>query len=154
MSPRYLLLFFLLILAGFLQNTDVFNIYGIKPNIMLVFLIACSFFISDFLIYSSLVLAAVILLIFPGGFFVDGIILGGLSILAYSLVRFFDLRIFYGNLLLVALLTPLFYLLTAPAFILAYPFLVFGEIFYNLVLGVILFKTFEKYFSPQWLKTN
>lgn len=149
MNSRYPLIFLLLILAGLLQNTDVLNFYQIKPNLVLVFLIAISFFIPNFLTYLGLVLVGLILIAFRPGFEPEAAVLGLLAVLSFSLVRFLNLQMVYNNFLLIGASTLLFYLLTAPSFILQNPLLVFGEMVYNLVLGVIFFRIFET-----WLKTN
>lgn len=146
---KYIFLVLLVILVGTLQSTNVLNLYGIKPNLLLIVLISASFFISDTLIYLSLVFLGMIMLSFKGGFELEQLVLGILSIASFFAGRRLHWQPFLMNLSFIGIGTIIFYFLISPAFILNNLFLVSGEVIYNLAFGVIFFKIFER-----WLTTS
>lgn len=144
MIYKYFLTFLLLVVTGLLQNTNLLTFYQIKPNLMLVFLIASSFFIPSLFIYLGLVLLSGILAGFRNGLELERIVLGLLGIWSFSLGRFLGWKLIYNNFFLIGISTPTFYLLTNPAFILSNWSIVLVELVYNLILGAVVFKVFEK----------
>lgn len=149
MKIRLIAATFIFVLAGMLQNTGFFVAFGIKPNLLLVAMVAISFFIKDIWTYLSFVLAAVVLVIVGGGIALEQIVLAGLGLAAFPVGRYLHWQPFFNNFLMIGAGTVLFYLLTAPAFLISDWQAVVGEIVYNLVWGWIFFELFSR-----WLKTN
>jgi hypothetical protein len=137
MSAKLIWLFLLTIFLALLQNTNLLIFYGIKPNLVLVFLIALSFFITDIFIYLYFVLVGVIFL----GF--EQLAIALPAILSFAVGRRLHWQPFFNNLLLVSAGTIVFYLLVGWSSV------VLGEIIYNLVVGSAFFALIEK-----CLKTN
>jgi hypothetical protein len=146
---KYIFLVLLVILVGILQSTTVLNLYGIKPNLLLIVLIAASFFVSDTLIYLSLVFLGMIMLSFKGGFELEQLVLGILSIASFFAGQRLHWQPFLMNLFFIGIGTIIFYFMISPAFIFNNSLLVSGEVIYNLALSAIFFKLFSA-----WLTTN
>ena len=153
MTSRQVILFLTVFVSGLLQNTNILNVYGIKPNITLAVLIAASFFLADFLVYLAAVLFVIVILIFQGSFQAEQLILGLLAIAAFFAEKQLHWRPILGNLVLIGAGTVIFYLLSSPAFLIGNPALVLGELAYNLFLGIIFFKIFESWLTNSILKT-
>lgn len=143
MTIKQAVLFLAVFVSGLLQSTDILNIYGIKPNIVLAVLIAASFFLTNFLIYFSLILLAIITLLFQGGLQSEQLILGILASAAFLAEKKLHWWPILNNLVLIGMGTVIFYLLSSPAFLIGNPLLVLGELTYNLVLGSLFFKLFH-----------
>lgn len=142
MKLRLLAATLIFILAGLFQNTGFFSIFGIKPNLLLTAVIALSFFVSDFLIYSSFVIMGAILLAFTGGFWAEQLIFAALALAIFPICRYLRWQPIFNNLLLIGAGTILFYLLSSPTFLMTNWLFVAGELVYNLVWGVIFFELF------------
>lgn len=142
---KLILIFSLIIILGLLQNTGILSFYGVKPNLLLAFLISISFFTHDFLIYLSFILISVILLNFQIGFALEQIIFALLTIVAFFIGRRLHWKHIFNNLLLIGASTILFYLLTSPDFLISNWLTVLLETIYNLIFGLVFFKFFEKW---------
>lgn len=130
---KVLILFILLIAAaGIIQNTQLFSIYGIKPDIVLVILLTAIPFFANFLDYLILILFAGILLQAPVGFLI-------VSAAAYFFGRYFNWRQSLNNGVLIIFATVVFYLLSAPMFLYQNWNIVLAEIGYNLILGGVFY---------------
>ncbi len=139
----------IVIVAGLIQNTGFLVFYGIKPNLLLVALIALSFFLTDLFIYAGFIMLAIILLTISGGCCLDSTVFAAIVFAAPFIGRRLHWQPLLNNLLLVGAGTFLFYLSASPVFLITNWMLVIGELIYNLVMGWILFEVFER-----CLKTN
>ncbi len=139
----------LLLLAGLLQNTEALSFFGIKPNLLLAMTIAASFFVSEMALYLFLVVAAVFLLKFSGGVELESLVFALAAVSAAWLGGRLHWRPDFNNLVLVAGGTLLFYLIADASYLVASWPQVLLELVYNLAVGMVLFKSFER-----WLKTS
>ncbi|MEK7590266.1 MAG: hypothetical protein AAB454_00985 [Patescibacteria group bacterium] len=138
---RKLILFILLVAAAsIIQNTQLFSVYGIKPDITLVVLLTAIPFVTNFLDYLILVFSAGILLQAPAGFLI-------VSSAAYLIGRRLIWRQSLNNAILIISATIVFYLLSAPLFLYKNWNVVLAEIIYNLILGGVFYFTL-------WSKRN
>ena len=149
MNPKLIAAILIFVLAGLFQNTGFFSIFGIKPNLLLAALVALSFFVKDILVYSSFILAAVILLFFQSGIMAEQLVLALIGLAAFPVGRRLPGSPLFNNLLMVGAGTILFYLFVAPSFLISAWPAVIGELVYNLLWGFIFFNIFEL-----CLKTN
>jgi hypothetical protein len=117
---------------------------GVKPNLILVFLTVTIFFVENFFLYFLLVMAAY--LSFKANPILDFtvIILCLIMSAAFWVNKIFPGQALFNLLFLIFLNTTFFYLIVNYSFIINHPFLFFGEMFYNLVLAVILYETIVK----------
>ena len=130
---RKLILFILLVAAAsIIQNTQLFSVYGIKPDITLVVLLTAIPFVTNFLDYLILVFSAGILLQAPAGFLI-------VSSAAYFIGRRLIWRQSLNNAILIISATIVFYLLSAPLFLYKNWNVVLAEIIYNLILGGVFY---------------
>lgn len=135
---------FVIILAGLAQNTNLFVVYGIKPNLILSALIALSFFLSDFFIYAGLIVLAIILLTVSGKCCFDSLVFTVIVFAAPFIGRRLHWQPIFNNLLLIGAGTVLFYLFSTPSFLITNWLFVAGELVYNLVAGWIFFEIFKR----------
>lgn len=143
MKLKFTLAVLIFVLAGLFQNTEFFTVFGIKPNLLLIALVAISFFIKGIQAYLNFVLASIMLSSVSGGISTEQIVLAGLALAAFPAGRYLHWQPVFNNFLIIGVATALFYLFTAPAFMLSGWQVVVGEIVYNLFVGYLLFKTFE-----------
>lgn len=130
---KKLILFILLVAAAsIIQNTQLFSIYGIKPDIVLVILLTAIPFFANILDYLILILFAGILLQAPVGFLI-------VSAAAYFFGRYLNWRQSLNNGVLIISATVVFYLLSAPMFLYQNWNIVLAEIGYNLILGGVFY---------------
>ena len=146
---RFLLVLLIVLLAGVLQNTHFLNLAGVKPNLLLVVLIAASFFIEEATVYILLVLIAAILLKFQASLELELVVFALLALAAGLIGKRLHWLPIFNNLVLVAGATVLFYLLTEPAYLVGSLGAVGIELVYNLFFGIVFFKLLG-----QCLKTN
>ena len=134
---------FLVLLAGFLQHSPVFSVFGVRPDFVLVLLLTLSFVIDKFPAYLWLVVLGLFCLKFQSGF--DGSLLGiGLfSVAAFWLGREMPSLWILNNTILVSAATLVSYLLAKPSFILSNWLVVVAEILYNLIIGSLMFLAFS-----------
>ena len=141
---RLFFLIFLTILFSFVQTTG-FSIFGVKPNLALMAVVAVSFFISDIWEGFLLVLMSALILKF-------GPEVGNKEIIIFSLIgaaavfskRYLIWQQLINCLILLVVATLLFYVFLSPSFIFSRIFL--QEISYNIISGIIIFA------SLRWLK--
>src|SRR3989338_5944357 len=81
----------LVIAAGILQNTDLLNIAGVKPNLSLAALIVLGFFINKFTDYLILILISALLIKTAAGFEISIIVFAAIPAIFYFARR----RYFY-----------------------------------------------------------
>lgn len=139
----------IIIAAGFVQNTGLFVLYGIKPDLLLSALIALSFFLPDIFIYGGFIVLAVIFLTLSGNCCFDSVAFTLIVFAAPFIGRRLHWQPLFNNLFLIGAGTILFYLLASPTFLINNWPLVIGELIYNLVMGWIFFQIFDL-----CLKTN
>lgn len=149
MRLKLIVAILIFVLAGLFQNTHVFAVFGVKPNLLLIALISLSFFIKDIRVYLNFVLASILISSVGGGISTEQIVLAVLTLAVFPAGRYFRWQPTFNNLLIIGVATPIFYLLTAPAFLLSGWQVVSGEIVYNLLWGFVLFEIFSL-----CLKTN
>ncbi|MDP1719217.1 MAG: hypothetical protein Q8L24_02210 [bacterium] len=133
----------LVVLAGLIQNTDLFSIWGIKSNLLLAVMIAVSLFIDSFSWYLLLVLLSVILVRFGVGFRPELLVMAFLLITAYWMRRVLPWRPSIVNCFLVAVTTILFYLLADASYLFDAPFAVAGEIVYSILFCILIYDFFR-----------
>ncbi|OGY65851.1 MAG: hypothetical protein A3A16_02180 [Candidatus Harrisonbacteria bacterium RIFCSPLOWO2_01_FULL_44_18] len=129
----------LVIAAGILQNTDLLNIAGVKPNLSLAALIVLGFFINKFTDYLILILISALLIKTAAGFEISIIVFAAIPAIFYFLRRLLPWRASLNNLILIFAGTLLLYLLIDPAFISRGVGIFISEAAYNLILGAVLF---------------
>lgn len=137
--PMFGLGFLLVAAAGFIQNTDALNAFGVKPNLTLVVLVALSFFVPKFYEYLILVLEAVLLLRFETRFEVSLLIFAGLAFVVFWLCEKMPSSNFLNNMILAGTATILFYLISDWFFFARETALIFKEAVYNIAIGMIVF---------------
>lgn len=147
MSFYKLIILFLLVAAlGILQNTDILNVYGVKPNLILAFLIATSFFLDSIPLFLLLVIVSAVFLRFSGGWEWELLVLAVLVVFAAWTGRIIAWRPVFSVAFLIGIGTMLFYLAVGRQFLLAAWPTVLGEMGYNAILGVLVYKwlSYEK----------
>ena len=133
-----LALIFVLV-AGVLQNTDILNIYGIKPNITLTVLLTLSFAITSLSHYLFLLLIAAVLLKFEIGLEATNLVFIVLALIGFFINRKVSGEAFFNNLFLIAGATLFFYLLVDINFLYQNILTVFWEMLYNISLGALVY---------------
>lgn len=128
---RLLLFIVLVAAAGLAQNTNLFNFYGLKPDLTLAVLITLLPLVGGFYDYLAVTLAAL--------FFIRSEIFALAALAAYPTARYLPWSQFGNNIFLITAGTLVIYLFSAPAWAAQNPFLVLGEVIYNLVLGSALY---------------
>ena len=147
---KFLFVVPILVALGVAQSTDLLNFFGAKPNFLLVMMIALIFFTANILDYFALTLIAVILTGIQSGLSLEQLALAGISLLAFLIAQKIHWHPFFTNLVFIISGTFIFYILSEPAFILAYPKVIILEIFYNLILGILLFKIIKDIFKREF----
>lgn len=132
------------ILLGLLQHLDIFNIFGVKPNLIFVFLLAVCFFEISFIFYLILVLISYLLLRLNFNFDLSTSVLSLLLIFGYGLAKIFPWQQIINLMFLIIILNTAFYLIISFQFVMNNTSLLIGEILYNLVLGSIFYSFFSK----------
>jgi hypothetical protein len=132
-------LFFLILiigLAAFLQSFG-FSILGVKPDLALAAVITASFFIENILQGFLLVALAALILKFSPGFEPEIAVLSLIGVVAVIVKKYLPWHYFFGNLILIAGGTLVFYAFLAPNLIISFIFL--EELVLNLAAGSIIF---------------
>jgi hypothetical protein len=128
-----------LVVGATLQSGEFLTAFGVKPNLILVLFAVFSFFIPRFFPYVLLVVLGGALLRFSSGFSWDIAALTIVGLLFYYVRDRFLSSGLIGSLVFIFLGTVLFYLLLAPSFVYHEGVVVVKELFYNGLLGIILF---------------
>lgn len=144
----------LIIVAGVLQNSNLFNIFGVKPNLSLVVLAALGFFAGRFLDYLILVLISGLLLKTEPGFEFAAAAFIGVVILLYFSERFLPWRSIINNLVLVAFGTAIMYFVINPGFVIANLGVFLGEMMFNLSLGSAIFLALSRFYEKEISKVR
>lgn len=133
-------------LSGLLQSSALFSIFGVKPNLILIILIASAQWIEVFSAYLPVLLLGIILAQFFPGIGSESLSVGLIGLLAFGAAHRLHGRSSVNNLVLTVSGTVAFYLLTNAGHIFQSPWMLIGEVIYNAFLGII----FLKFFQP-WL---
>lgn len=141
---RFILAVGLLLLAGLIQNTGFFSVFGIKPNLMLAVLVAASFFAESFLIFLFLVAESLLFLRFGSGFQLELLVWTFLMSVVYFVGRVLPWRRSVNNLVLISVVTILFYLIVEFSYLAVAPLAVLGEIFYTSIFGFLIYDLFKQ----------
>lgn len=134
-------------LAGILQSTQMFNVLGVKPNLVMAIILTSLFFLS-FGEYLVLIMAGIISLKFFSGFENEALLFLALLFLAF-VVKKYILGAGTGSvLILVVSLTVIFYAIFMPQAILYNPHILFLELLYNCLISIVIYLfldlTYEK----------
>ena len=140
---RFFLLGALFFAVAALQQTPLVAAFGIKPNLVLAFLVALAFVVRRGAAYAVFLLFAVAVLLRQGT-----PVLAVLALCLIALATFFCKRIVPWQTRLAAVVcassaTVFFYLITGASFVLAHPGVVGAELVYTGVmswLGLLLFE--------------
>ena len=146
---KVLLAVFLIVMAGFLQNTNLINIAGIKPNLTLAILSTLAFFVTESAYYLLLVLIAVWFLRFESGLEFATSVFALVLLLVFWVRNFLPGKPFFNNLLLIALSTLLFNLVIDFKFFGGDFFTVLIEMLYNIILGGLAFFALSRLFKDE-----
>lgn len=146
---KFALVFLALVLLGLLQSTALLAIGGVKPNILLMFLIALAFFVEDLWQYIFFILVAGALLKTQGFFTPELLVFTVLALLAAWVAATWHAQPVINNIILAAAATLLFYLGTSPSYFVLHPGQLGIELVYNVVVSALLFNIFN-----QCLKTS
>ncbi len=146
-APKIFGISVLILVMGILQNTDLLLIAGVKPNLLLVLMIALAFFVEDAWLYGFYILECVALLA-SGGLFAPEIVTFVLLLLAAAWVsaRWHTQAILTAGLVFAAS-TVFFYIFSEPTYLLSSPGLIGIELVYNVVVGLLLFKICENFLN-------
>lgn len=142
MFKKNLILFLIIICFSFLQTVD-FSIFGVKPNLALVAVIAAAFFISDVWEGIFLTAIAVLILKFSPGFNVEILIFSLIAVASVIVKKYLPWHQIINLLFLIIVSTLLFYVFSAPALIISTLFA--KELFYNIITGFIIFAALNKF---------
>lgn len=133
----------LIVAAGLFQNTGIFSVWGIKPDLLLAVMVAVSLFIDSFAWYLFLVVLSVISVRFQSGFQPELLVFSFLLISVYGARRLLPWRPSVTNCFLVACGTILFYLLADASYLLGFPLAVAGEIIYTALFSILVYDFFR-----------
>src|SRR3989338_1560263 len=106
----------LVVIVGLMQNTTLVNIAGVKPNLILVLLLFFIPLTANFYEYLVLLLVAGSVLNLGGSFNGNVVVLLVALVFAYLIHRRLLWAKYFNNLILIALSTALFYVLSSPSF--------------------------------------
>lgn len=146
MDRRLIWFIILVAVAALLQQIPGFGIGGVRPNLVLIVVLALSFVTRGFLEYLILLAAAAVFI--NPGLKVTGAFLA-VVLIAYFFSKLLPWRALLSYLFLLALSTTGFYLLTAVSFIRKSPSLFFQELFYNLVIGGLFFIILSRFYEKR-----
>lgn len=136
---------FLVVGVAFLQGSN-FYILGVKPNWILAVFLALAF-TADFWFYLFLELIALVILRFQPALSWELGVLALIILLAFLAARRLPWKESVNFLVLAFVAPAMFYLLVNPKFLYLQPGVFLMELFYNLLLGLILFFILENYVS-------
>jgi len=133
--------------AGILQNTDILNIAGVKPNVALGVLISLSFIISEVLHFLVLLVVAAGILGFQPGSSAATLVFGALVLFVFFAHDRLPGRAFINNILLIGFTTIFFYIIVDFPFLRSNFLSVAYEVIYNVILGTVFLFSFKKIFK-------
>ena len=147
-KKRFWLIFatiILTLLAGAAQSGHLFAVAGIRPNLVLIFLVVAAFFVENLFLYCLFILAATTAIRFGPGISTEALALALVALLAFAVKQRAIWPGLWGSCILIFFGTFGLYLIVAPQFIYQHLSIVLMEIGYNLVLGTILFEAINFY---------
>ncbi len=141
---KFLLAIALVVFAGLIQNTGLFLIFGIRPNLLLALLVACSFFMESFAAYLGVLLGAIFFLRFESGFRPELLIFAVLAVSVFLVGRLLPWRQSVNNLVLTVIFVVLFYALADISYLWTGALAVAGEIVYTSIFGILFYDLFRQ----------
>ena len=142
--PRFFLVLASIVLLGLLQSTSLLAVGGVKPNVLLMFLIALAFFVSDIWQYSFFILVAGVLLKTQGSFAPELLVFTVLALLAAWVAGTWHTLPVLNNIVLAGVATILFHLAVGLSYLVSHPGQLGIELVYNLVISALLFQIFNQ----------
>ena len=138
MTQKRLFIIFFLIGLAITQHLGWLAFTGIRPNLVLVFLVILTPFLEDFIFYLVLIILSYLLLKLEPILDWPVLFLMGLLTISYPLARTLPWQRIFNQSFLIILVTVIFYFAISFKFVINNPILLIGEVLYNLVLGLIL----------------
>ncbi|MDP3998974.1 MAG: hypothetical protein Q8P76_00040 [bacterium] len=136
----------LVILAGFIQNTDWINLFGVKINLILASVLVLGLFINN--PWHRIILAIIgTALTGQPGWNTESLVLLALLIAAPYFKNYLFGQPAFNNIILIFTATIAFYLIINPGFLISYPAVVLLEVIYNLIFGSMLYFILEKKYA-------
>lgn len=127
---------FLIAIIGLLQSLSLIAFNGIKPNLVLVFLVVSIFSVKNLWQYAVLILISLFFLSY-GILSKELAIFAGIMFLAYYFKGLLSEHAFFSVLLLIGILTFAFYIISDPSFIFAHFGVFMKELFFNAIAGLV-----------------
>lgn len=137
--------FLIVALAAYAQVEGILKIGDVNPNLVLVAVIAFSFFAANFLHLLALILCAALLLMWQPGISYELLAFVALLSGAVFLKRFIRWQMALTSTALIGSVTLLYAIAANPEFVMRHPFILFGEFVYNMALGSVLFVIFGQF---------
>lgn len=146
-----IIVFLLVAVAAWLQNTEMLTLYGVKPNLALVLLIILAGITSSLVFFSSLVIVSVLVL--QNVFFVSWptIVFILLTFLIFFLLKRLPWRTTINIFTTIVLFSVIFLILVEPLFVINNVRVIIQELIYNVILGIILYSALFYFFKQQYL---
>ena len=135
---------FLVLAAGFLQHSPLLNAFGVKPNLILIALVALSFVATKAQQYIVLLMVGLAVMQFRDAPETELLALGILAFAAFVVGRRLPWRWIFNNGILLAVATVAFYLLTQSSFLYTHGVSVAVELLLNVFTGTLLFLSFAQ----------
>ncbi len=135
------------IALALIQSTDFVNVFGVKPDLLLVGLIVAIAFVPTFIHYCALVILGVLSLRFSLTFGKEFPIVGVIALVAFFISERLPGKAWINMILLIVIGTVAWYFLVDSSFIPEHPGIVFQEIAYNSIVGMALFWIAKRYFA-------
>lgn len=136
---RMTIMFLVVGLAALFQVSPVFELDGLRPNLVLAALVAFSFFLRESVAYLTAVFLALIVLRFRPEAELTALAMTLVAIAAFFAHNLIPGKPFINNIIIVALGTPLFYLIAESSFLLSGTITVLQEMVYNVFMGAVFF---------------
>ncbi len=141
---KFLLALLLVVLAGLIQNTGLFLVFGVKPDLLLAVLVAASFFLESFWAHLLLLALSVLLLRFESGFRPELLVFAFLAASVFLVSRRLPWRRSVSNFILIVAGVVIFYALADTAYLFNNIISVAAEIIYTGVFGVLFYDLFRQ----------
>ncbi|MDD5431097.1 MAG: hypothetical protein PHP03_02645 [Candidatus Pacebacteria bacterium] len=122
-----------------LQSAPVASVYGIKPNLVMIFLLVESIFMGNFPKYAALSVLGTVFLRFTSGLERESVVLFFLLIAAFIFKKYFIKKTLLSAVCLAGFSTLIFYLIADINFIIESPLLFVQETVYNVFIGIIFY---------------
>lgn len=135
----------LVLVAGLLQNSGFFSVFGIQPNLLWAVLVAASFFIESFPAYLLLLATSIVLLRFESGFRPELLVFGFLAVSVFLTNRRLPWRRSVNNLALISVGVVLFYAIVDAAYLFGNLLPVAVEIVFTAIFGILFYDLFRQF---------